>query len=72
MWYSDILFIPFNRHIDQLDNDDLTILGTQNFKHGCLLLLPSLFTIYTLDGGQAMAFRPDDDTKYLVGTDQGC
>ena len=24
-----------------------------------------------LDGGQALAFKPDDDTKFLVGTDQG-
>ena len=24
-----------------------------------------------LDGGQALDFKPDDDTKYLVGTDLG-
>ena len=24
-----------------------------------------------LDGGQALAFKPDDDTQYLVGTDLG-
>ena len=24
-----------------------------------------------LDGGQALAFKPDDDSKFLVGTDLG-
>lgn len=37
----------------------------------CMKQISYLRQSLSTDGGQALAFKPDDDSKYLVGTDLG-
>ena len=63
LWHTDQLLLTFNR---PLSNRDAEV------AHRLLLLLP----IYTqigdlLDGARALAFKPDNPSLFLVGTDEG-
>ncbi len=71
LWYTDVLSITFTKNLHNFSDEE-----SRSKLRGQLQLKKSIGIIFEMillfkDGGRCVAFNPNDDTMFLVGTDEG-